>query len=307
MHPRSHGSLVIPAVLCSFLVVSGAAAASKVVRDQVELLERDIRDLEQRLVALQEADTSSHVDLEKRIDDIREALALDSPGRRSPADLAARLDSVENDVRIVGERQNELTQRMSQLVDRVEALYRRQAAVDAAAIDPAVPVPGEAPPVPLDPSMVPEEAVDDRSGGDARPREPVRRTPGEELVDPIELYDAARADYSRGSYDLAIAGFQEFLDRFPESDNAPGALYWIGESQYGKRDFEGAVGTFDDVGSRYPRSSKAPDAALKKGLALLELNRTAEGILQLQRVRDRYPDTPAAALARQKLQALGLM
>ena len=54
-------------------------------------------------------------------------------------------------------------------------------------------------------------------------------------------------------------------------------------------------------------ADKVPDAEYKIGLCLLELNHTADGIIQLQRVRDSYPNTAAARLARQKLQSLGLM
>ena len=48
-------------------------------------------------------------------------------------------------------------------------------------------------------------------------------------------------------------------------------------------------------------------ASFKLGVSLLELNHTADGIIQLQHTKDAYPGTPAARLARQKLESLGLM
>ena len=68
-----------------------------------------------------------------------------------------------------------------------------------------------------------------------------------------------------------------------------------------------ALATFEDVAARFPDGDKAPDAAYKRALTLLELNRTAEGIIQLQHVNDTWPTAPAGRLARTKLQSLGLL
>ncbi|MDH3404566.1 MAG: hypothetical protein OEP45_13170, partial [Acidobacteriota bacterium] len=47
--------------------------------------------------------------------------------------------------------------------------------------------------------------------------------------DPGALYEAARADYVRGNYELAILGFNQYLEHFPDSELADNARYWIGE------------------------------------------------------------------------------
>ena len=58
---------------------------------------------------------------------------------------------------------------------------------------------------------------------------------------------------------------------------------------------------------QHPNGDKAPDAGLKRGLCLIELNRMADGIIQLQHVKDSYPGSAASRLAREKLESLGLM
>lgn len=307
-------------VLAGALVAPAAFGAGRSTKDQVDDIEADLSRLQQVVLELQETQAA----IQKSIADLRAALALDSPDRRSPADLAARLDSVETDLRVLQENQNDAGHRMAVLSDKMDGLYRRQAQMAVAApvvsppaVDPAA---GAQPAAP--PPQVEEEQVGTRPG-DAAPAGPAATPaqgnvpPAEKntadaaadgpLVDPEELYDAARADYGRGSYDLAMSGFQEFLERFPKSELADNALYWIGECHYSAGRLEESIKAFDDVALRFPDADKAPDAGYKKGLALLELNRTAEGIIQLQHVKDTWPSTPAGRLARTKLQALGLL
>ena len=128
-----------------------------------------------------------------------------------------------------------------------------------------------------------------------------------ELLDPEEVMRAAQADFARGSYDLAVEGYEQFADEFPASALLDDALYGVGESRFAQGRFEQAMAAYDRALALQPPGDKAPDAAYRKGLALLELNRTADGIVQLQHVRDAWPDSAAARLSRAKLQSLGLM
>jgi tol-pal system protein YbgF len=294
------------------LAAPGAGAGSAV-RDQVDLIEADLRDMKQSIADLQ----ATQAQFQQQMLELRTAMALDQPGRRTPADLDARISSVETDLRVLFENQNDAGQRLGMLADKMDALYRQRAQEQAAAAaaaaaaaqaqQPAVgvgtPDPAAAGGMPATPpTMEPAEPIAIEVVA-PRPAAPVAAEP---LVDPEEMYQAARSDYGRGSYDLALSGFREFLQKFPQSELADNALYWVGECHYAARRLDEAVATFDEVVTRFPDADKAPDAAYKKGLALLDLNRTAEGIMQLQHVRDTYPGTPAARLARTKLQGLGL-
>jgi len=57
---------------------------------------------------------------------------------------------------------------------------------------------------------------------------------------------------------------------------------------------------------RYPDGDKVPSAHLKRGFAFLELNQTAQGVVQLNALIEDYPHTDEARLARDRLRALGL-
>jgi tol-pal system protein YbgF len=147
-------------------------------------------------------------------------------------------------------------------------------------------------------------------GGDPQPAQtppPAQPNPGGGSgADPQTLYNSAYNDYLKGSYDIALREFQEYLDNFPATDLADNATYWIGECYYRQRRFRQAVDQFDAVLERYPRSDKVAAATLKKGYAHLELGERSQGVVQLRHVIRQYPTSDEANLARQRLREIGV-
>jgi len=125
-------------------------------------------------------------------------------------------------------------------------------------------------------------------------------------VDSETLYQTAYSDYLRGSYDLAILGFRQYLDGYSDTDLADNAVYWIGESYYRQRRFQDAIREFDAVLDQYGDSDKLASVHLRKGYAYLELGEQDKGVVHLQHVIREYPSTDEANLARQQLKSLGL-
>lgn len=126
------------------------------------------------------------------------------------------------------------------------------------------------------------------------------------VSDPETLYQTAYSDYLRGNYDLALLGFGQYLESFPDTDLADNASYWIGECHYRQQKFAEAIAEYDRVLTRWPRSDKTASALLKKGYAQIELGRRDQGVEQLQKVVRDFPTSDEANLARQRLQSLGL-
>jgi tol-pal system protein YbgF len=118
---------------------------------------------------------------------------------------------------------------------------------------------------------------------------------------PKELYSQAYADYARGNYDLAIQEFQEFLKHYPNTDISDNAQYWVGKCLYGKQKFSDAVEAWNILLRDFPASDKLPDARVDKGLALEKLGRRSQALQEYRYVVDRYPNSPAARVARDKL------
>jgi tol-pal system protein YbgF len=118
---------------------------------------------------------------------------------------------------------------------------------------------------------------------------------------PRELYSQAYADYARGNYDLAIQGFSEYIKQFPSTDFTDNAQYWVGESLYGKKQFAEAIEAWNTLFRDYPSSDKLPDARVKKGMALERLGRRSQALVEYRYVIDRFPNSPAARIARERL------
>lgn len=125
-------------------------------------------------------------------------------------------------------------------------------------------------------------------------------------ADPETLYQSSYSDYLRGSYDLALLGFRQYLEAYPETDLTDNAVYWIGECFYRQQKYGDAIVEYDRVLERWPRSDKTASSLLKKGYAQVELGQKKEGIAQLQKVVATFGNSDEANLARQKLQSLGV-
>jgi tol-pal system protein YbgF len=120
-------------------------------------------------------------------------------------------------------------------------------------------------------------------------------------VDPKKLYDAAYLDLTKGNYMLAISGFNQYLQSFPDTPLSDNALYWIGESYYAQAQYDKAVTEFQKILQNYPDGDKVPAALYKIGLAYLELKDKKMGNQFLKRVMDEHPRSPESKLAKDKL------
>ena len=147
---------------------------------------------------------------------------------------------------------------------------------------------------------------------------PATSRPATGPLQPKDIYQAAYIDFSKGSYTLAVAGFREFLRRFPDHELADDAQYWIGESYFslargygnnGQADkatqsLEQAVQEFKKVIANYPRGDKTPTALYKEALALIELKQTAVALSRLQYLIENFPQAAETPLARERLASL---
>lgn len=118
---------------------------------------------------------------------------------------------------------------------------------------------------------------------------------------PSELYQMAYNDYTRGKYDLAILGFDDYLKKYPETELASSAQYFLGECYLAKKNWEKAALEYGKVSTRYPHSEKVLMAELKKTFALKELNQNEEAKKTLEWIVSTAPNSLEAVLAREKL------
>jgi tol-pal system protein YbgF len=134
--------------------------------------------------------------------------------------------------------------------------------------------------------------------------EPVLPLPGTPDISPTSAYNLAYNDYLNGRYELAVAGFQRFLQDFPSTSLAPNAQYWLGESYYSQKDHVRAMQAFEKVVAEHPHSEKVAAALYKLGLAAADTGNANKAREYLKRVLQDHKDSNEAKLAKGKLAEL---
>jgi len=97
----------------------------------------------------------------------------------------------------------------------------------------------------------------------------------------------------------AVADFDRVPRVFPGTDAVPAAMYFGGEAMRLGGDREQAIRRFTDLATQFPNSIWTADALLGSAVSLTRAGQPARAIEQLQRVRNRFPNTPEATTALQ--------
>ncbi len=114
----------------------------------------------------------------------------------------------------------------------------------------------------------------------------------------------AREQESRGEKAVARSLYEEYLEKFPKDPSAPEARYRLGDLAYGERRYRDAIVQYGRVAEDFPRSDRAPDALLQTAESMLAIDLREDAITVLNEIPRRYPGTPAAGRARQRLAEL---
>jgi tol-pal system protein YbgF len=206
--------------------------------------------------------------------------------RRAFADQKLLADTISSDLRVVREKVDDSNVRISSLSQELESVRmtipQAVAAISASA--------GGTPPPDL-----PGEA------GLAAPPAAGAPPPG---VSPQKMYELAWGDYVGAQYNLAIAGFENYIRSYPRSEQAGDSQYFIGESYYQQGMFREAAAAFDRGISDYPNSKRVPDMYFKRGMAFSALGETARARESWEFVVKTFPNSDAGRLARQRLDQL---
>ncbi len=135
-------------------------------------------------------------------------------------------------------------------------------------------------------------------------RQPIEQGVGPPPTAASAMFDAAFGDYMAGEYVLAIDGFQEYLRRFPTTEKADEALYWMGESLAAQERHSEARGRFLQVILEYPASEMIAGARLRAALEAIELGQPEAAVQELRGVVDHHPGTDALLVACMQLERM---
>jgi tol-pal system protein YbgF len=141
------------------------------------------------------------------------------------------------------------------------------------------------------------------SGGAPAPGDTAQPTGGPS-ASADQMYEASLAQLRRGSTSTARLGLREMLRNYPTSPRAPDALYFVGQS-YAAENPDSAAAYYTQVVDKYATSARAPSALYNLGLLAERRKDSAKAKDAYQRVVQKYPQSDEAALARDRLKALG--
>ncbi|MCF8069968.1 MAG: tol-pal system protein YbgF [Desulfobacterales bacterium] len=120
-----------------------------------------------------------------------------------------------------------------------------------------------------------------------------------------ETYNLAKNAYDKKDFDAARDGFKAFLKKFPGSQNADNAQFWLGEIYYSEKWYEKAILEYQVVVEKYPKGNKVPSALLKQGLSFFQLGDNSNAILILkEQLIRKYPNSDEAKIAKKKLETI---
>jgi len=232
--------------LAGFLVAA-LAAAGCVSSQDIEGLQSQLSDIQRQMLQLQKQ--AQEAPSKQEVANLQTDVGQQMQGLiKTEADMRVKLQDLSGQIEALQAKLEDTNYRLSQLSQQIAATnqelkgFHQQQAAPA----PAPPDGAAAPP--------PPQPQQPQAGGGAGAG-----------IDPKSLYDAAYNDYLKGSFDLSMREFQEYLSNFPNTDLSDNAAYWIGESYYRQRRFRQAIEQFDTVLTRYPKGDKVPGALLKKG------------------------------------------
>jgi tol-pal system protein YbgF len=150
-----------------------------------------------------------------------------------------------------------------------------------------------------------DSLADGQSGESAEPavKEPVPSTllnvddSANLSQDPGDLYNKAMNFMKNSKTEDAERAFADFIVKFPQSDLADNAQYWIGECFYSQKKFQEAREGFSAVQQHFPFGNKVPDAIYKEALCAGELGKIDERTALLKQLIENYPYSEASLKA----------
>ena len=114
----------------------------------------------------------------------------------------------------------------------------------------------------------------------------------------------AKQAFDQGDSDAARKKFQELIEKYPRSERADNAQFWIGEIYYREKWYEKAILEYQKVIENYPKGNKVPASLLKQGLAFLNLGDKTNSRLILEELIKKHPKSNEAKIAKDKVKSL---
>ena len=114
-------------------------------------------------------------------------------------------------------------------------------------------------------------------------------------------YEAALNLFKANKLKESASAFEAFTKSYPESTLTPSAQYWLGNAYYALHDCKKSIDAQKLLLNKWPSHAKAPDAMINISTCQQEIGDTKASKATLETVLTKYPDSPAAMMAKQRL------
>jgi tol-pal system protein YbgF len=280
--------------IVSFLLLLAACAPqAELVKTRSDMgdLREDVKTLKARNLELQKRLDHDIQNMQKRLDALDANIKGSVDVQKVMADYGAKTDQITTDIQLLQGRLEENNFRLAELAQKIDdrAVKLSEVAARVDDIDAKIKL------LSAGTSTAPAAASSQDKDKQSTPK----------TIEPSEAYRQAKSDYDKGNFDLALAGFQNYLAQFPDASQADNAQYWVGECYYALRDFNKAIEAFAKVIRNYPKSGKVAGAKLKIGLTYLNEKNPAKAKEYFHKVVKEHPGTNEAEIARDRLAKMG--
>ena len=117
-------------------------------------------------------------------------------------------------------------------------------------------------------------------------------------------YRSGLEAYQRGDYPSSVQSLRNFVSRNRGSALAPYAHYWIGEAYFSQGKYYEAILAYNEIPTSWPENDRVPAAKLRQAEAFAASGDLQDARIYLKELIEKYPGTPEAAEAQQRLRSL---
>ena len=256
----------------------GAAPAWGVSKEMVQL-QTQVQQLQEQMTAMQRAFDERMGIMKNLVEQDTDAVnkvaaaltALQNTLQKQQTDAGSKTDQISGQIQALNDTMDELKVRLAKVTKQLEDM---QAAQQSLAAQQA------------------QQTAQQQAQAQAPP--------------PDVLYNNALRDYNGNKNDLALQEFSDYIKFYPNTDLAGISYLYLGELQFRAGNYQQAAQSYDQVLENFPSGNKAASAQLKKGFALIELGKQDDGVSELRHLIQRYPHSPEALQARDRLRKVGV-
>jgi len=115
------------------------------------------------------------------------------------------------------------------------------------------------------------------------------------------LFKIAYSDFTSGRFDLALAGFRDFVARYPSSAQTPKAEYWQAECRYALKEYDSAQVAFAAYLKGQPEGEMVCATLYKLGLAYEKLGKEKHRTAVWEKLLSQCPQSEEARSAQSRM------